>query len=86
MNIFREIFRGTNGDLSSKRIFAAILIFAGIALTFIGVHTPINALDTSIITVIGVFITSGLALLGVSVKEKKIKDYGKKDTDEEGNS
>lgn len=82
MNIFREIFRGTNGDLSSKRIMGTILIIAGIVIGYI-LALPTGILDESILIFIGTLLTSGLGLLGVSVKEKKIKGYGCKDSEED---
>lgn len=84
MNIFREIFRGTNGDLSSKRIMGSILILSGVLIGYI-LALPCGILDDSILIFIGSLLTSGMALLGVSVKEKKIKDYGQKDTEDEKN-
>lgn len=84
MNIFREIFRGTNGDLSSKRIMGSILIFSGILIGYI-LALPTGMLHDSILIFTGSLLTSGMALLGVSVKEKKIKDYGQKDTEDEKN-
>ena len=81
MNIFREIFRGTNGDLSSKRIIGTILTLSGIVIGYIAALSldPVGVIDESILIFIGTLITSGLGLLGVSVKEKKIDNYGRKE-------
>ena len=81
MNILREIFRGTNGDLSSKRIIGTILTLSGIVIGYIAALSldPVGVIDESIL------ITSGLGLLGVSVKEKKIDNYGRKEYEEDNN-
>lgn len=87
MNILREIFRGTNGDLSSKRIIGTILTLSGIVIGYIAALSldPVGVIDESILIFMGTLITSGLGLLGVSVKEKKIDNYGRKEYEEDNN-
>lgn len=76
MTIFREIFRGTNGDLSSKRIFGATCILMSIIILVLSMFLIVNPIHESILIAVGTLMTGGLGLLGVSVKEKKIEGYG----------
>lgn len=56
-----------NGKLSSKRVWASILLTNAVAMGWVGVITG------SDVTMMALqFLGSGVALLGVSVAEKKV--------------
>ena len=72
MNKFREIFRGKNGDLSSKRVIGTIMIGFGIAFGAVClILPPLGIIDDSVLVFTGSLFTGGLGLLGLSVAERK---------------
>lgn len=69
----KEVVTSTNGNLSSKRFLATILIFFGIAAPITCIFLePIGVIDDSILILSVQFLVSGCSLLGFTLKEVKL--------------
>ena len=65
MNWIARVFQDSRGDPSSKRVFGALLIVAGVVSNFVNAGDP----ETNI-----VMIWAGIASLGVGVLETKVSN------------
>ena len=70
MNTVKEIFTGANGEMSSKRITAMILVIVAVIVIFLGLFGHVNPLDDSLLTLVSILIGAAIGLLGVSNFEK----------------
>ena len=62
-----NVLNDRNGKLSSKRVWASVLLANAVAMGWVGILTGTD------VTIMALqFLGSGVALLGVSVVEKKV--------------